>query len=113
MSKSKTRRRFGADMRAQVVKAVKEDGETQADVGRRLGLSKSLVSRWVMDAEHADALRSARGKAISDGMRRAPAVVESVGPLLTALQNVARALEPLAPRERRTAIEAVLRLQPP
>lgn len=47
MSKATKNRKYDLDFKIQVVKMVTEQGLSQMEVGRRLGLHHTLVSTWV------------------------------------------------------------------
>lgn len=44
---SKPRRKFDSDFKQQAAKMVLEGGMTRAEVGRRLGVSQTMVGKWV------------------------------------------------------------------
>jgi transposase len=52
MTKKKKRREFTREFKAEAVKLVREQGLTRARVARDLGVSESMVGRWVKQAEH-------------------------------------------------------------
>ena len=59
MARSKSRRSFSSEFRAEGVKLVLEEGLTQSKVAQDLGLGQSLLSKWV---------RKARSEAESGGV---------------------------------------------
>jgi transposase len=56
------RRKFSEEFRSEAVKLVVEGGLTQAQTARDLGVSETLVGRWVRDAR----ARSAPGALTAD-----------------------------------------------
>src|SRR5689334_16699253 len=49
--KRKTRRKFSEEYKAGAVRLVLDEGKSQADVARDLGLYESLIGRWVKQAK--------------------------------------------------------------
>ncbi len=52
MTKKKKRREFTREFKAEAVKLVHEQGLTRSRVARDLGVSESMVGRWVKQVEH-------------------------------------------------------------
>jgi transposase len=50
MTRKRRRREFAPEFRAEAIKLVLVEGLSQAQVARDLGLSSSMVSRWVAQA---------------------------------------------------------------
>ena len=55
MPTKKKRREFTLEFKAEAVKLVREEGLSRAQVARDLGLSPSMVGRWLEQAEKARA----------------------------------------------------------
>ena len=53
MTQKRKRREFTPEFKAEAVKLVGEQGLTRAQVARDLGVSESMVGRWVKQAEKA------------------------------------------------------------
>jgi transposase len=68
MAKQK-RRKYTAEFRAEAVALVEQEGVTQSQVARDLGISQSLLSKWVQNAKVA-ALPGALTVAEREEMRR-------------------------------------------
>ena len=51
----KSRRRFTPEFKAEAVRLVTDQGLSQANVGRDLGISPKVVSRWVREAKERSA----------------------------------------------------------
>lgn len=44
------KRKYNAELRAEAIKMVREQGLTQAEVARRLGIPKGTIGNWVCDS---------------------------------------------------------------
>ena len=49
----RSRKKYSPEFKSEAVRLVKEEGLTRAEVGRDLGVSESVVGRWVLLAEAA------------------------------------------------------------
>jgi transposase len=58
---SKQKRTFTKEFREEAVKMVVQDGLSQSEVGRRLGLGSSLISGWIQAAKK-DGAEAFRGR---------------------------------------------------
>lgn len=54
MSGQRKRRSYTAEFKAEAVKLVLESGLTQAQASRDLGITESVLARWVQDARAAE-----------------------------------------------------------
>ncbi len=66
---ARDRRKYSAEFKAEAVKLVQEQGLSRAQVARDLGVSSSMVARWVQAAE-AQALPGALSPDEREELRR-------------------------------------------
>jgi transposase-like protein len=108
------RRKFTKKFKLEVVRAYlhRAPHETQADIGKRYQLGKSAMSNWI-GLYGSQVSRTLQGQVTPPsppGRRPTPLVPSHA---LDVLASVTSAIETLAPRERRSVVEAVLGLLPP